>query len=306
MTKKYLASIFSPSKYVQLLQAELAKYMEVESLPIQYREFPDKESCIRLEHEVTGKDIIIVDSLDNPNHKILPLLLLSETLRNYGAKKVGLIAPYLSYMRQDKSFNDFEGITSKYFAKLISNYFNWLITVDPHLHRYKDLKEIYSIPTKIVHAEGAIANFIKDKIKNPVIIGPDMESEQWIAAISKPANAPYVVFNKIRKSDVDVAIAKDAKSDSMNLEKYKNHTPVVVDDIISTAHTMIEAIKQLKTAMIKAEPICIGIHAVFANDFYQELQELAAKNIYTCNTIIHDSNGINILGDIAKVVPTMF
>ncbi|WP_164119514.1 ribose-phosphate pyrophosphokinase-like domain-containing protein, partial [Stenotrophomonas maltophilia] len=86
-------------------------------------------------------------ALAQPNEKILPLIFAAATARELGAARVGLVAPYLAYMRQDRRFNPGEAVTSRQMAHLVSGAFDWMVTVDPHLHRYSDLSEIYSIPT---------------------------------------------------------------------------------------------------------------------------------------------------------------
>ena len=84
------------------------------------------------------------------------------------------------------------------------------------------------------------------------------------------------------------------------MDEYKNHTPVLVDDIISTARTMIETVGHLKKAGMKA-PVCIGVHAVFAGNAYQDLKKAGAK-VVTCNTIPHESNGIDLSSILAARV----
>jgi len=255
------------------------------------RKFPDTEFFLKIKSNVKNQRIIIIDSLDKPNQKILALLFFINTARELGAVNIGLIAPYLSYMRQDTRFSAGEAITSDYFAKLLSQSLDWLITVDPHLHRHKELQEIYSIPTKVVHATANIVDWLKQNVKNPLLIGPDEESQQWVAAIAQAVDAPYIVLKKVRHSDTDVEIS------TPDLHAYKKHCPVLIDDIISTARTMVAAVKHLHDANMQA-PICIGVHAIFAGDSYKELQRAGAQQIVTCNTIVHPSNGI----DLSKII----
>ena len=106
-------------------------------------EFPDEETVIKIDSNVNNRTVIFIASLERPNAKILPLLFAAKTARSLGASKIILIAPYLAYMRQDKVFEPGQGITSTYFAELISNYFDGLITIDPHLHRWHALSETY-------------------------------------------------------------------------------------------------------------------------------------------------------------------
>lgn len=250
-------------------------------------QFPDNETVIRIQSDIADRDIIFIASLDRPNPKLLPLIFAAETAKQLAAKKITLIAPYLAYMRQDKEFQSGQGITSKYFAKLLSNYFDELITIDPHLHRWHSLNEIYSIPSTALHATDNIAYWIHENVKNAVLIGPDLESAQWVEEIAKKAKSPFLILEKIRKNDTTVEISNP------KLENYRNATPILIDDIISTAMTMIETINHLKSLQMPP-PICIGVHAVFADNAYQKLLKAGINRVITCNTIQHPSNEIDI------------
>lgn len=254
---------------------------------LQLHQFPDKETLVKINTDVKGHAVILVASLNQPNTKLLPLIFAANTLKDLGAQSVSLIAPYLAYMRQDKAFTLGEGITSRYFSRLLSENFDYLLTVDPHLHRYKSLSEIYSIPTQLIHAGTSISNWIKQNIELPLIIGPDQESKQWIATIANNLSAPYVIAQKTRYGDNEVSATLP------NLEKYTGCTPVLIDDIISTGKTMISTMQILAQAKMSA-PICIGIHAIFAGNAYQELLQAGVKKIVTCNTIQHPSNDIDL------------
>lgn len=278
--------IFSLFNQHPLLKAMVEK-MDVEVGKIIVRDFPDGETYLKIENNVKDKEIIIINSLEHPNPKILPLLFLSKTVKSLGAKRIGLCAPYLAYMRQDKRFQEGEAITSDYFAALLSKYFDWIVTVDPHLHRHHNLSDIYSIPNAVLHATQMIAEWIKQSVDNPVLIGPDRESEQWISQVAKTANAPFLILDKIRHGDRSVDISVPA------IKSYINYTPILIDDIISTAQTMIKTIDHLKNINMKS-PICIGIHAVFSDNSYEALLNSGAKSVITCNTIAHISNQIDL------------
>jgi len=225
----------------------------------------------------------------------LPLYFLSHTAKSLGAMCTCLVAPYLAYMRQDKVFNEGEGVTSGFFGKLISGFADSITTVDPHLHRISSLGEVYQIPNKVIHAADAISDWIKENIKNPVLIGPDSESEQWVSEVAKNAGAPFTVLQKVRHGDRDVEVSVP------DVDTYKNATPILVDDIISTARTMIETVEHLKKAEMKP-PICVGIHAVFSGNAYQDLLDSGVEKIVTCNTIPHPSNAIDLSDVLAKEV----
>ena len=259
------------------------------------RQFPDGEFYVRCLEQVKDKTCFILCHLHQPNEKALAIIFLAETLKELGAKQVHLLAPYLAYMRQDIRFHEGEGISSRYFAKLISQYVDSLITVDPHLHRYHSLDEIYSIPACALTAVEPIAQYIKAHIPNPVVIGPDGESEQWAKHVALAADCPYEVLTKERFGDRDVKVSLP------HVENYQQHTPVLVDDIISTGKTMMQAAKHLTDAGLST-PTCIGVHAVFAQGAVEEMQS-QGLTLITCNSIPHSTNAIDLadlLGNEAK------
>lgn len=276
------------------LTKKLAEKLEAEIGETTIRQFPDGETYVRIFSEVRNKCVVLVATLHQPDEKLLPLYFLSQTAKSLGAKCTCLVTPYLAYMRQDKVFNAGEGVTSNYFGKLISSFADSLITVDPHLHRRQSLTEIYNIPSELVHAANAISNWIKENIENPVLVGPDSESEQWVSKVAYNAGAPFIVLEKTRRGDRDVKVSIPKVDD------YKNHTPVLVDDIISTAHTMIETVNHLKNTGLKP-PVCIGVHAVFAGNAYEDLQKAGAR-VITCNTIPHESNQIDLSSLLASTI----
>lgn len=277
------------------LSAKIAARLDAEIGEITLRQFPDKETYIRIRSDVKGKRVIMVCTLNNPDEKLLPLYFLSQTAKTLGADCTCLVAPYLAYMRQDKQFNPGEGITSTYFARFISNFADTLFTIDPHLHRRHSMSEIYTVPCMVLHAAGLISAWIRDNIERPVLIGPDSESEQWVEAVAKNAGAPFIVLEKVRHGDREVEVTVP------QVEKYQEHSPVLVDDIISTARTMIETIGHLKRAGMKP-PICIGVHGIFAGNAFEELKAVGAGAIVTTNTICHPTNEIEIADLIASAL----
>jgi ribose-phosphate pyrophosphokinase len=256
------------------------------------RTFPDQEVYVRIDSDVKGREVVIVGSLDKPADKFLLVAFLAETARDLGAARVGLVAPYLAFMRQDSRFHPGEGITSQYFAGLLSRTVDWLVTVDPHLHRWPSLSALYSIPTRVARSAEAIASWIGKNVERPVLIGPDAESRQWVAAVAAACEAPFLVLEKTRRGDRDVSVSRP-------MQAWRDLTPIVIDDIISTGRTMVEATKQVRAA--GAGPaICIGIHAVFADAVQRDLLDAGAMRVITCNTITHSSNQICVASAIAS------
>lgn len=282
--KPLLFSLFAPKETVHTLNE--AQSYEVGDVTI--RNFPDGETYLKLNSNVKDRELIIYAALDNPNPKFLPLIYFLKLAKEGGAKKIGVVFPYLPYMRQDIAFSVGEAITSKYFANLISSHVDWLLTIDPHLHRYHNLNEIYTPPAFVLHATLPIANWIKTNVKNTLIIGPDAESKQWVSEIANSINVPYLVLEKVRKGDKAVEIKIP------NLEKYQDFTPVLVDDIISTGTTIVETLQQLRAKNMKPG-LCIGVHALFVGDALEKIRLAGASDIITCNTVEHVTNKIDII-----------
>lgn len=258
------------------------------------RRFPDGEHYIRVLDDVAGRDVAILCQLHQPDGKFLPLLLLAATLRDLGAVSVGLIAPYLAYMRQDKRFSEGEGITSHYFAELLSGSMDWLLTVDPHLHRIHRLDEIYRIPAVSLTAVTAMAQWIREHVERPLVIGPDSESRQWAERVATEADCPWEILEKQRLGDREVIVS------APDVGTYGEHTPVLVDDIISTGRTLLQVASQLRDAGLKP-PVCVAVHGVFAPGALEEMRR-AGLRVVTSNSIECSSSGIDLASLIAEAV----
>jgi ribose-phosphate pyrophosphokinase len=147
---------------------------------------------------------------------------------------------------------------SRQIAQLLSNAFDWQVTVDPHLHRHGSLAEIYRIPTRVVHAAPLTSQWIKTHVSKPFVIGPDSESEQWVSAAAKDSGAPYAVLEKVRRGDRNVEITAESLPD------IDGRRPVPVDDIISSGRTMIEAVRLIADRG-GPSPACVAVHGLFAD-----------------------------------------
>jgi ribose-phosphate pyrophosphokinase len=270
----------------ELLAGKLAAALNGDLGELEARRFPDGEAYLRLKTSPKNRSVVIVCTLDRPDDKVLPLLFAAATARDLGAARVGLVAPYLAYMRQDTRFNEGEAVTSAQFAHLLSSAFDWLVTVDPHLHRYRELSEIYRIPAVALHAAPLLADWIKAQVPHPLLMGPDAESEQWVAAVATRAEAPHVVLHKQRFGDRDVQVTVPS------LAQWSDRTPVLIDDIISSARTMIETTRGLVAAGVP-RPVCVAVHALFSDESYQSLKEVVLR-VATTNTVLHETNAIDI------------
>lgn len=282
----------------ETLSLALANQTRLKSGQLEIRDFPDGETYIRFHADVRDQMVILVCSLDHPNAKTLPVLFAAQTAKQSGAKKVCLITPYLPYMRQDKEFKPGEAVSCVLFADLLSNCFDSLITIDPHLHRIHRLADIYQIPQlSTLHSVEIIAAWINKQVTSPFLIGPDEESQQWVAEVARLTHAEFVTMQKIRLGDTQV---------NLTIPDFDaaGKTPVFVDDIISTGSSILTAIHHLKSRNI-TNPVCVCVHALFTQDIYTSLMNAGAVKIVSCNTIAHFTNEIDISGLIAKELQTL-
>ena len=253
---------------------------------LETRRFPDGERYVRLVSDVLGKSVYLVCTLARPDEGFLRLVFAADAARSLGARTVTLIAPYLSYMRQDRRFRAGEAVTSMSFARLISSSFDSLVTVDPHLHRYPALSSLYAIPANTLHAAPLLADWIAAEVRSPLVIGPDEESEQWVSAIAERARAPWTVLRKVRHGDRSVDV------DVPDLSAWQARQPVLVDDIASSGHTLIEAARKLPLQGFP-KPVIAVVHPIFAEDSYARLRALSER-IVSADAVEHESNAIGL------------
>jgi ribose-phosphate pyrophosphokinase len=268
--------------------ADLARRLGAEVGVLEMRRFPDGESYVRIGSDVAGLEVVVMCTLARPDEQFLRLVFIARTLRELGAAKVTLVAPYLAYMRQDKRFQSGEAITSEHFADLLSQEFDRLITVDPHLHRRATLGEIYGIPADALHAAPLLAAWIASEVERPLIVGPDSESQQWVADVAARADAPFVVLRKERHGDRDVEIAIP------DLSGWRDRRAVLIDDIASSGRTLINAAQGIAKQGLSA-PTCVVVHALFAEDAFARLSAVTDRVVST-DAVAHVSNAIPLAG----------
>lgn len=284
----------------EALAAALADTMSAEIGQWTMRRFPDGEAYVRLLSPPSDRHVVLVCGLQQPDNKCISLYFAARTARELGARGVGLVAPYLAYMRQDARFNAGEAVASRTFAGWLSGFVDWLVTLDPHLHRHASLSEIYSVKTAVASSTEAISRWIVANVADPLVVGPDAESLQWVRSVAEGAACPHIVLQKTRRGDTSVDIELPDLADA-----WRRRTPVLVDDIISTARTMATAVSHLRASGMPA-PVCIGVHALFCDDALQALQAAGAGQIVSCNSIVHTTNAIDVLPDIARATHGLF
>jgi len=280
------------------LAAALAAELECDWSEVALHRFPDGESLARIDVPVKGRCVAVTANLAHPDDKTLPLLFAGDAARDLGAAQVGLVAPYLPYMRQDRRFHLGEALTSRSYARVLSSTFDFLVTVDPHLHRWHSLADLYPIRTQAVASAPAIAHWVQRHVPGALLVGPDAESEQWVSEVAALASRPFTVMKKTRHGDREVQVVVDRKLAAPGL------TPVLLDDIVSTGATFVAAAGALREAGF-APPVCVAVHALFDADAMWRLMDAGVTRVVTCDSVPHLSNEIALAPLLAHAVRTI-
>lgn len=277
------------------LAGKLIASLDAEIGRLEWHRFPDRESLITLHGDCTGRDVIVLCTLTDPDAKSLPLYFTAATARELGARRVGLVAPYLSYMRQDHRFLPGQSRSAHAYAKFLSASFDWLVTVDPHLHRLQSLGEIFSTPAVSITAMPAVSDWIRKHVQNPVLVGPDRESAQWTELVARSLDAPWVVLDKVRSGDREVSVS------TLDPAIIRSRAPVIIDDIVSSGRTLAVVLNEL--AMLGAGNVtCVIVHALFAEGAYKALLDAGARRVVSTNTVPHATNDIDVVPLIVNAI----
>jgi len=274
------------------LAKKIARKLKKQYSKLQVRQFPDSETYLKFNVNVKNKILMLVQSFyGNVNDCIIETLFAAETAADLGAKKIILVAPYFPYLRQDKRFSPGECISLRTIAKNIDEDFDEVYIMDPHLHREKTLKHIFKIKSHKLTANPLIVEYIK-KVKNALIIGPDVESYKWAEKVADKIGCECAILEKDRKSATEVHVKLNKK---INL---KNKNVIIVDDMISTGNTIIETVKLLKKlGGKKFTTICV--HGIFTNNALERLRK-NSLSVVACNTIPNKVAKIDVSGLLAK------
>jgi ribose-phosphate pyrophosphokinase len=260
--------------------------------------FPDGE--LRVTVAPAASTTIVHASLDQPNDKLLALLFASEALRRGGAKRLVLVAPYLCYMRQDAAFHQGEAISQKVVGRLIAGTVDRVITVDAHLHRTRNIAEVFpGIEADDLSAMPAIADFLRAVGFDPdtVVAGPDAESEPWVGDLARRLGLAHAVACKTRRNDRSVEIAfADPKL-------FAGRPALLIDDIVSSGGTLMTCAEALQAAGATTVDAVVT-HALFAPELVRTLFAAGIRSVKSTDSVPHPTNAIALDSILAAALRT--
>ncbi|MDP3349766.1 MAG: ribose-phosphate diphosphokinase [Hydrogenophaga sp.] len=254
---------------------------------VERHRFPDGEMRLRLPAGLPDR-VVLWRGLQQPNEKLVEVLLAAQTARRLGAKHLTLVSPYLAYMRQDIEFNPGEAISQRIVGGFLAGLFDAIITVDPHLHRVATLHEAMPVKDAIA-LSGAplLADHIATQRQNPLLMGPDEEALQWVALAAQRHGWDHAVCRKTRHGDCEVDI-------ELPDLPVAGRAVVLMDDVASSGHTLARAAVKLRAAGAASVDVAVT-HALFAQGAVQLVRSSGVGEIWSTDCISHPSNAVSIV-----------
>lgn len=272
----------------------LANRLNVPLAEVGLHHFPDSESFICLPPSLS-EHLILCRSLNQPNDKLIELLLCATTARELGAKRLTLVAPYLCYMRQDFANEPGVAVSQRIIGKMLANLFDDVLTVDPHLHRISSLDQAIPIKNAIsLTAADEIAGFLKQKLEYALLLGPDSESEQWVDTIASKTGFDYCIARKERQGDKQIAMILPDNN-------FCNKTVVIIDDMASTGRTLGKAAGLLQAAGA-GDIHAVVTHPLFCDDAEAHILQAGIKTIWSTDSIDHPTSCIKLEALLANAI----
>lgn len=276
---------------------QLAHMASMPLAMIEQHRFPDGELKLRLPTKLP-EHVVVLRTLNQPNEKLIELLLVARSARDFGARHLTLVAPYLAYMRQDMAFQAGEVVSQRVIGSFIASLFDALVTVDPHLHRVASLQQAVPVPQAIT-LSGAplLAQLIASKHQHPLLIGPDQESEQWLSQAAAGHGFEWAVCSKTRLGDHHVEI-------NLPTISVVARQVVLLDDVASSGHTLAVAARKLLSAGAISVDVAVT-HALFAEGALQLILDAGVQQVWSTDCIAHPSNAISMMPVLAQALKNL-
>ena len=258
----------------QKLAANVAKELGETLCPLETKKFPDGERYVRIKGEVE-KNVTVIQSTGFPqDENLIELLFILRTLKDLGAEHIKVVVPYLGYGRQELRFKDGEAISAQLVSNLIEESgADEFISINLHEDSVRDF---FNIPTANLSAMAPIAEYIADKVENPIIIAPDKGALGFAEEIAEILGCNCTYMSKVR------------------LGPDKVETRIV-------GGTIVNAIGILKEHGAKSVDVCC-VHPVLVNDAVLKIMAAGARDLSSTDTLKSDVSCISVAKLIADAL----
>jgi len=256
----------------------IARQLKLKLVNSNIKRFADGEIYVEINENIRGNSIFVVQSTSNPaNDNLMELLICIDALRRSSAKNITAVIPYFGYARQDRKVVPRTAISAKLVSNLITNAgANRILSVDLHAGQ---IQGFFDIPVDNLFATPIFARNIKKKLSlnNLICVAPDVGGVERTRALSRKINVGIAIIDKRRPVP--------GKSEVMNIiGDVKNKTCVIVDDIIDSGGTIVNAAQALKNKGAKDVYVYIT-HAVLSGNAVEKIEKSKIKKLITTDTI---------------------
>jgi ribose-phosphate pyrophosphokinase len=259
------------------LSEKIAEKIGKELGKINIYRFKDGEICVKIEENVRGKDVFLIQPTCPPvNENLMELLITMDAFKRASARRLTAVLPYYGYARQDRKDRPRVPITAKLVANLlVSAGADRILTMDLHAPQ---IQGFFDIPVDHLFAAPVIVNYLKEKkLKKPVIVAPDVGGVKTARAFAKRLSASLAIVDKRR-------LGPDQVETVHLIGDVKNSEAIIVDDLISTGNTMIEAAEKL-IAHGASAVYGVCTHAAFSDETPNKFNSAGFKEIVLTDTI---------------------
>ena len=257
---------------------DIARHLKLKLVNSNIKRFADSEVYVEINENIRGNSIFVVQSTSNPaNDNLMELLICIDALRRSSAKNITAVIPYFGYARQDRKVVPRTAISAKLVSNLITNAgANRILSVDLHAGQ---IQGFFDIPVDNLFATPIFARHVKKKIKskNLICVAPDVGGTERARALGKILNVGLAIVDKRRP--------KPGQSQVMNIiGDVKGKTCIIVDDIIDSGGTIVNAAKALKDRGAKEVYVYIT-HGVLSGEAVNKIKNSVIKNLVITDTI---------------------
>lgn len=256
---------------------EIAEHLGTAPADVLASKFPEGEIQVQIRENIRGKDIFIVQSTCTPpNDNLMELLILIDACRRASAKRITAVLPFYGYARQDRKDRPRVPITAKLVANLITTAgANRVLSMDLHSGQ---IQGFFDIPFDHLYCISVLGDYIKKKnLKNLVVVSPDVGGIRMARAYSSLLDSSLAIVDKRRESASQTHV--------MNIiGEVKDKNVVLVDDLISTGGSMVEAARALKDAGA-LDIYAVVVHPVLAGNAIEKIKNSVLKELIVSNSI---------------------
>ncbi len=241
------------------------------------RPFPDGETFVRIEENVRGEDVFLVQSTSPPtNHHLMEMFIMIDALRRASAARITAVLPFYGYARQDRKDQPRVPITAKLIANLlVAAGANRILTVDLHAQQ---IQGFFDIPVDHLYAAPVMYEYLKKKkLENLVVVSPDVGGLKMAYAYSQVLDAGLAIVAKRRRS------ASEVESMAI-IGETRGKNALLVDDLAETAGTLAAAADLVKRKGAKKVVACVS-HAILNEVGIDRLRKSAIDELVTTDTV---------------------